>query len=928
MINYRTTLNLLDTPFPMRANLAQREPQWIKEWQQNQLYSKLRTFCKGRPKFILHDGPPYANGEIHAGHAVNKILKDMIIRSKTWAGYDAPYVPGWDCHGLPIELMVERQHGKDITTPQFRQLCRQYATKQVARQSESFQRMGVIADWENPYLTMDFATEANIVRYLGLILKAGYLVQGEKPIHYCIDCGSALAEAEVEYQDKLSESIDIGFEILNKSALEKLFGKQNSKEKAYAVIWTTTPWTLPANRAVSVHPDYDYSLVKTSIGNLLLETTLVEENLAKYQLQPQAIIGSVKGTQLEGLILAHPFLPVSVPIVLGKHVTNTTGTGLVHTAPAHGVEDFHVAQVYKLATDSPVMPSGKFENDTPHVGGLSIWQANQTVLELLRSNGLLLSHTQIHHSYPHCWRHKTPTIFLTTPQWFIRLSSDSSLEKSLKNKALDEIKKTKFFPAWGKNRLYTMVENRPDWCISRQRVWGVPIPLFVHKKTGKMHPRSLEWIETIAQMIEKSGVEAWFSVDKHQFLKGEESTEYTPLKDVLDVWFDSGTTHYSVLKQRKELAWPADLYLEGSDQHRGWFQSSLLTSCAVEGQAPYRQILTHGFTVDEKGRKMSKSLGNVIAPNQIYEQYGADIMRLWIASTDTAGEITLSTATLKHTADAYRRLRNTLRFLLANLNDFDPSKHMVAEDSWIEIDRYSLYLIKGLQEVVENTYYPQYNFHHAIQELVQFCSEDLGAFYLDILKDRLYTMPANSHGRRSAQTALYHLTQSLILMLSPIICFTAEEAWKTLHQNSEDSVLFHTVYSFPASFSQKNPQSLLQRWEKLRAIKAEVTKALEPLRQANQIGSSLQAKISITAPETTLQLLNSYKAELKFLFLVSEVEVYAGKEFMIYASVSKEPKCERCWHHSASVGTDHTHPTLCTRCIGNIGSKEEDRNFI
>ncbi|MBN3860401.1 isoleucine--tRNA ligase [Neisseriaceae bacterium PsAf] len=926
MTDYRTTVNLLDTPFPMRGNLSKREPIWVEEWKKTNLYQRVREICQGRPKFILHDGPPYANGELHAGHAVNKVLKDMIVRSKTWAGFDSPYVPGWDCHGLPIELMVERTHGKNIPAPKFRALCREYAAEQVEIQKQGFQRMGVIGNWDNPYLTMNFDTEANIVRYLGLILEAGYLKKGEKPIHYCIDCGSALAEAEVEYKDKQSDAIDVGFKVIDTDKLAEVFNVSDLNDNAYAVIWTTTPWTLPANRAVSIHPDFDYSLIKTATGYLILESSLAEDNLTKYQLEDHQVIGSVKGSQLEYITLQHPLLDREVPIILGTHVTKDAGTGLVHTAPAHGLDDFNISKKYTLSTNTPVLSTGLFKQNTPRIGNKSIWDANPIIIDWLQENNVLLAHEKIVHSYPHCWRHKTPMIFLTTPQWFITLTEAGKNGTSLKKLAMNAVDATEFFPSWGKNRLGSMIENRPDWCISRQRIWGVPITLFINKKTGDIHPNSAEYIEKIAQLIEKEGVEAWFSLNKSDFLSEEDAQEYDKLSDVLDVWFDSGTTHYAVLRQRSELNWPADIYLEGSDQHRGWFQSSMLTSCAIYDRAPYKQILTHGFTVDEKGQKMSKSIGNTIAPQEIYDKYGADIMRLWIASTDTSGEIALSDTILKQNADSYRRIRNTIRFLLANLTDFDPEKNTIPEQKMVEIDRYALLMTQNLQQKIAGELYPRYDFHHAVQELVQFCSDDLGAFYLDILKDRLYTMPADSHGRRSAQTALYHITQSFILMISPILCFTAEEAWKVLTKEDDDSVLFHTIYEFPGTLPQC-AQEINHKWNIIREVRTEVVKTLEPLRQADKIGSSLQANVTVVAPEEIAQALYSLGDELKFVFLVSDIKVSTGDELSIQATTASTEKCERCWHYSETVGKNEQHPTLCERCIDNIEGSGETRLF-
>ena len=926
-MDYRNTLNLLNTSFPMRANLSKREPQWVKQWQKHNRYARLRAICKGRPLFILHDGPPYANGELHAGHAVNKVLKDLVIRSKTWMGFDAPYVPGWDCHGLPIEIMVEKQNGKHLPAKEFRQLCRQYAKTQVDRQSEGFKRMGVIGDWQHPYLTMDYMIEANIVRYLALLVKAGLIIKGQKPIHYCIQCASALAEAEIEYKDKQSDAIDVAFSLVDNHALTKRFKTTDIADipvPIKAVIWTTTPWTLPANQAVSVHPDFNYVLIKTDAGYLLMEETLNEANLTKYQIKAQCIVARIKGKSLEGILLQHPFLSRQVPLLPGKHVTRDAGTGLVHTAPAHGLEDFQIGRMFDLPSETPVQKNGKFIDKTPLVGGLSIWASNPIIIEALKKNGCLLHHEQIVHSYPHCWRHKTPTIFLSTSQWFIAIDQARDNTPSLKEISIQATAQTEFFPAWAVNRLRSMLENRPDWCISRQRNWGVPLPFFIHQKSGELHPQTADYLEEIARRIEKQGVEAWFNLDKQEFLSAEEATQYNKSTDVLDVWFDSGTTHYSVLRQRLGLKPPVDIYLEGSDQHRGWFQSSLLTSCAVYGQAPFRQIFTHGFTVDEQGQKMSKSLGNVIAPEAIYHRYGADIMRLWIASTDTSNEIVLSDSILKQTADHYRRIRNTLRFLLSNLADFKLSE-AIAIDQLIEIDQYALLITKHLQDKVSTQFYANYQFHHASYALIQFCSEDLGAFYLDILKDRLYTMPAASRGRKSAQTALYHLTCAFILMISPILCFTGEEAWQVLVNDTEDSPLFHTMHRFPAL---KETQDFTNKWQNIRTVRAKVVQTLENLRQAGHIGSSLQASVIITAPPTLATQLQSLDTELKFVLLVSQAQVIQGTSLQIEAKVSEGKKCERCWHYSVTVGKDPVHSQLCARCITNLNQGGENRRFV
>lgn len=783
-MDYKNTLNLSDTPFPMRGDMAKREPQMVALWQEQKRYQKIRAAAKGRPKFILHDGPPYANGDIHIGHAVNKVLKDMIVKSKTLAGFDAPYVPGWDCHGLPIELQVEKKHGKNIPAAQFRELCRAYAAEQIERQKKDFIRLGVLGDWDHPYLTMDFKTEAEIIRTLGKINDNGYLYQGKKPVNWCLDCQSALAEAEVEYEDKVSPAIDVGFEVNDNAALAKAFGvKLPSDAKVYAVIWTTTPWTLPANQAVCVHPELEYNLVKTDKGYLILAAELAEKCLSRYQLAGSNDRGdgnaaNCYGKALENLTLLHPFQDRVVPVICGEHVTLEAGTGLVHTAPAHGLDDYFVGQKYHLPTENPVGDDGKFISSTPAVGetplaGVFVLKANDIVLNGLQESGHLLHQEKMKHSYPHCWRHKTPIIFRSTPQWFIGMEQNSKGKKPLREAANKAVDATEFFPSWGRARLEAMIRNRPDWCVSRQRNWGVPMPFFVHKETMQLHPRTAELLEQVAKRVEQQGIEAWFSLEAEELL-GKDAAQYRKLTDTLDVWFDSGTTHASVLRQRDELKFPADLYLEGSDQHRGWFQSSLLTACAIDGRAPYDALLTHGFVVDGHGHKMSKSKGNVIAPQKIFDTLGADILRLWTASTDYSGEMTISDEILKRVVESYRRIRNTLRFLLANIADFDVTQQSLPVDQWLEIDRYALSLVTSLQTSVQQDY-SRYEFHAVVQKLQAFCSEDLGGFYLDILKDRLYTTAPNSNGRRSAQNALYHITQSLTRLMAPILSFTAEE---------------------------------------------------------------------------------------------------------------------------------------------------------
>ena len=737
MTDYSKTVNLYESPFPMRGNLAKREPAWVKQWQDEKRYQKLRQIAAGRPKFILHDGPPYANGDIHIGHAVNKILKDIIIRSKTLAGFDAPYVPGWDCHGLPIEVMVEKLHGKDMPHSKFRELCREYAGEQILRQKKDFVRLGVIGDWENPYLTMDYKTEADTVRTLGEIYKAGYLYKGAKPVQFCLDCGSSLAEAEVEYKDKVSHAIDVKYLFNDNAALATAFRLPKLSGEAFAVIWTTTPWTLPASQAISAGADIVYQLIDTPKGKLVLAKDLAEDALKRYEFAGCSVLAETTGAALENLKLTHPFLPREILMLNGSHVTTDAGTGLVHTAPAHGLEDYAVCNQYGIELYNPVNAQGRYISDVPRLAGMTVWEANQPVIDWLAENDRLLKHGKIEHSYAHCWRHKTPLIYRATGQWFIGMDKAGVSGKTLRNNALKAVDDTEFFPAWGRARLQAMIEGRPDWVVSRQRFWGTPMTFFVHKETGELHPNSADLLEQVAQKIEQKGINAWFELDKSELLSPEDCEQYDKLTDTMDVWFDSGSTHYSVLKQRPELAWPADLYLEGSDQHRGWFQSSMLTGCATMGRAPYKQLLTHGFVVDQNGRKMSKSIGNVVAPQEVYNEFGADILRLWTAATDYSGELAISKEILKRVTESYRRIRNTLSFLFANLKDFNPIEDAIPQVDMVEIDRYALVLARQLQEKIAGEYYPRYAFHFAVQDLVQFCSEDLGAFYLDILKDRL-----------------------------------------------------------------------------------------------------------------------------------------------------------------------------------------------
>ncbi|MDD2774575.1 MAG: isoleucine--tRNA ligase [Gallionella sp.] len=932
----KKTLNLPDTPFPMRGDMAKREPTMLARWQAQQRYQQIRAAKAGKPMFILHDGPPYANGDIHIGHAVNKILKDIIIKSKTLAGFDAPYVPGWDCHGLPIELQVEKTHGKAIPPAQFRELCREYAQVQIERQKKDFLRLGVLGDWDRPYLTMAFETEANIIRAIGEIQQNGYLYQGFKPVNWCLDCQSALAEAEVEYEDKTSAAIDVAFHVADRPALEHAFGVSLSGEASVSVvIWTTTPWTLPANQGVSVHPEFEYALIRTAKGYLVLVADLWESCAQRYDLMGE-VVGRCKGAALDNLPLQHPFLDRIVPIICGEHVTLEAGTGLVHTAPAHGLDDYFVGQKYGLPTDNPVGDDGKFFANIPLVGGLFVWKANDVVVNLLQESGHLLCLKKVQHSYPHCWRHKTPIIFRSTPQWFIGMAQVGKNEESLRTLANRAVDNTEFFPAWGRARLEAMIKNRPDWCVSRQRNWGVPMPFFIHKETGQLHPRTAELLEQVAKRVEQAGIQAWFELNSVELL-GEDAAHYRKLSDTLDVWFDSGSTHFAVLRHhaafRDEVATrlankvsPADLYLEGSDQHRGWFQSSLLTGCAINDRAPYNALLTHGFVVDGNGHKMSKSKGNVIAPQKIFDTLGADILRLWTASTDYSGELCISDEILKRVVESYRRIRNTLRFLLANIADFDMQQHALPVEQWLEIDRYALAMTQQLHDDVTAAY-ARYDFHTVAQKLQGFCSEELGSFYLDILKDRLYTAGANSTARRSAQNVLYHLTHCLVRLMSPILSFTGEEAWEILNARDDVSIFQGEWYDLPDAnmdFADK------LHWVKIIEWRERVNKKLEEIRSSGLIGSALAAEVDVFVLADDYAVLSRLGDDLRLVFITSRATVHLVEtedEMGIEVTPSRHEKCERCWHYREEVGASTEHPTLCGRCISNLYGEGEARHY-
>ncbi|MBY0268982.1 MAG: isoleucine--tRNA ligase [Burkholderiales bacterium] len=934
MADYKSTLNLPDTPFPMRGDLARREPKMLQEWQERRFYQRIRAASKGRPRFVLHDGPPYANGDIHIGHAVNKILKDIIVKSKSLSGFDAPYVPGWDCHGMPIEVQIEKLHGKNLPTAETQKLCRAYATEQVERQKKDFQRLGVLGEWDNPYLTMAYRNEADEIRALGVLLQKGYVYRGLKPVNWCFDCGSALAEAEVEYEDRKDITVDVAFPFAEPEKVAKAFGLASLPDKpGYAVIWTTTPWTLPANQALNIHPEFIYNLIDTEKGLLILAADLQEACLKRYGLTG-ITLASCKGATLERIHFKHPFYARLSPVYLGEYVTLDTGTGMVHAAPAYGVEDFQSCRRYGLKDDeilTPVLGNGKYAESLPLFGGLMIWKANPLIVAHLEEKGLLLAKEDYTHSYMHCWRHKTPIILRATTQWFAGMEAVPGYngvkpKETLRAIALRAVEATQFYPDWGKARLHGMIANRPDWTLSRQRQWGVPMPFFVHKETAVLHPRTPEILEIVAQRVEKEGIEAWQAVDAAELL-GADAAHYEKIRDTLDVWFDSGVTHYTVLRGSHEAqsAFPADLYLEGSDQHRGWFHSSLLTAGMMDGRAPYKALLTHGFVVDGEGRKMSKSRGNVIVPQKVMDEFGADILRLWVASTDYSGELSISKEILKRVVESYRRIRNTLRFLLANLADFDPAQHALPVERWLEIDRYALELVRERQMKVRAGY-DRYEFHTVIQELTAFCSEDLGAFYLDILKDRLYTTGADSRPRRAAQNALWHITHALLKMMAPVLSFTAEEAWQVLRNAPEGSIFEEEWHVFPGL---PLDSGVRDAWGNIRQVRELANKKIEELRAQGAVGSSLQAELEISASDRTYESLTRLGDDLRFVFITSSAKVreQQGSTVLIQVNPSAHPKCERCWHYRADVGHDTQHPDLCGRCTSNLHGAGEPRSY-
>lgn len=940
--DYKATLHLPATEFPMRGDLPKREPGILSRWEDEGLYARLRDNAQGRPLFVLHDGPPYANGQIHLGHAVNKILKDIIVKSRYLAGFDAPYVPGWDCHGLPIEIAVEKKWGKvgvKLDAVAFRQKCREFAEEQIELQRRDFKRLGVIGDWDNPYKTLSFDFEANEIRALSKVFANGHIVRGAKPVHWCFDCGSALAEAEIEYQDKTSPAIDVAYVSRDSQQLAARFGATLPADVEVAVpIWTTTPWTLPASLAVSLGAEIEYVLAEGPAHHgkrrwLVLAAALAERSLQRYGVHGLVVHGRATGAALENLLLAHPFYPQrDIPLLNGEHVSDEDGTGAVHTAPGHGQEDFVVSQQYGLMEKynagqiNPVDGRGVYLSSTPPAGdvelaGVHLWKAQPLIVDVLRASGALLAYVEIVHSYPHCWRHKTPVVFRATPQWFISMD-----KANLRSDAMAAIDNVGWFPSWGKARIGSMVDGRPDWCISRQRTWGVPIALFTHRETGEPHPRTVELMQQVADRVQAEGIDVWYSLDSAELL-GDEAPHYEKVTDILDVWFDSGVTHEGVLLARG-FGKPADLYLEGSDQHRGWFQSSLLTGVAIDKQAPYKQCLTHGFTVDEKGRKMSKSLGNGIEPQDIIKTLGADILRLWIASADYSNEMSLSQEILKRNADAYRRLRNTARFLLGNLDGFDPAQHRVAPADMVALDRWIVHRAFEVQEKIKAAY-TGYNMAEIVQLLLNFCSVDLGSVYLDVTKDRLYTMPVDSRGRRSAQTAMYHIAEAFTRWIAPILSFTADELWGYLPGERKENVLFATWYEGLAPLPADAPLNAAD-FDQLLALREQVAKVLEPMRANGAIGAALEAEITVAADAETAARWQPLAEELRFLLISGDVQVRPATtdEVFVSAQPTGKQKCVRCWHYRADVGSVAAHPELCGRCVTNIDGAGEDRRWF
>lgn len=947
--DYSKTLNLPDTPFPMRGNLPKREPDWIQKWQQDNIYQQLRNARKGKEKFVLHDGPPYANGQLHIGHAANKILKDMIVKSRQLQGFDAHYVPGWDCHGLPIENQIEKKHGRNLSRDDMQAKSRAFATEQIAQQMHDFQRLGVLGAWDNPYKTMNPANEANELRAFKRVIERGFIYRGLKPVYWCFDCASSLAEFEIEYADKKSDTLDVAFAANDSAKIAVAFGLDklpDASKQAFAVIWTTTAWTIPANQALNAHPELEYALVDTSRGYLILAVELVEKCLERFELEGKAI-ATTTGEKLGGLEFRHPLYNVDAgyqriaPIYLADYVSAEDGTGMVHSSPAYGVDDFNSCVAHGMAYDdilNPVQANGQYEEALPLFGNLNIWKACPRIIEVLSENDRLLATQPIIHSYPHCWRHKTPVIYRAAAQWFVRMDEGEGIftkdkpEKTLRQLALAAIENTAFYPKNGQERLRDMIANRPDWCISRQRSWGVPIPFFMHKESGELHPSTMDIIDQAADIVEKGGIEAWSRIQPEDILSPEDAPNYTKSTDILEVWFDSGSTFWHVLGDthpescrtdiNPKTGKPdceADLYLEGHDQHRGWFHSSLLLSCAINERAPYRGLLTHGFVVDGQGKKMSKSMGNIIAPQAVSSKMGAEIIRLWCASTDYSGDLGIDDKILARVVDAYRRIRNTLRFLLANVSDFDVAHDAIASEQLLEVDRYALARAAQLQaEIIQH--YQVYEFHPVVSKLQQYCSEDLGGFYLDVLKDRLYTAPPKSLARRSAQTALHQIMHAMLRWMAPFLSFTAEEAWEII--GNTPSIFIETFSDLP-----KPDAALMTKWRRLLGIRDMVNKSIEDLREQGQIGSPLQANLHIAAPAPDLALLCSLGQDGKYIFITSQLILSESDAVSIEVTPATAQKCVRCWHYCDDVGSNPKHPPLCARCISNLYGKGEIREY-
>jgi len=944
--NYRATLNMPDTAFAMRGDLPKREPAWAKAWSDEGMYKKLRVARQGAPLFVLHDGPPYANGKLHIGHALNKVLKDMIVKSKQLAGFDAQYIPGWDCHGLPIENAIEKLHGRKLSRDDMQAKSRAFATEQIDQQREDFKRLGVLGDWDRPYRTMDFANEAGEIRAFKRVIERGFVYRGLKPVYWCFDCGSSLAEFEIEYADKKSDTLDVAFEAADNAALAKAFGLSalpDTSKSAFAVIWTTTAWTLPANQALNVNPELVYALVNTDKGMLVLAESLVEKCLERYKLEGH-VVATTTGEKLGGLNFKHPLYDVHEgykrlsPVYVADYVSAQDGTGIVHSSPAYGVDDFNSCVANGLAYDdilNPVQGNGSYAEDLPLFGGMNIWKACPRIIEVLGESHRLMATYGITHSYPHCWRHKTPVIYRAAAQWFVRMDEGPGVftkdkaSKTLRQLALDAIDQTNFYPENGKTRLRDMIANRPDWCISRQRSWGVPVPFFLHKDSGELHPRTMEILDQAANIVEKGGIEAWSRATAEEILGASDAPNYTKSTDILEVWFDSGSTFQHVLRGSHKDAYDrapfhdagpeADLYLEGHDQHRGWFHSSLLLGCALYDRAPYKGLLTHGFATDGQGRKMSKSLGNVVAPQEITDKMGAEIVRLWVASTDYSGDLNIDDKILARVVDAYRRIRNTLRFLLANVSDFDPAKDAVSDADLLEIDRFALSRAAQMQADIL-AHFKVYEFHPVVSKLQIYCSEDLGAFYLDVLKDRLYTNAPKSLARRSAQTVLYRITHAMLRLMAPFLSFTAEEAWQAF--GSSESIFMETY----SDLGTPN-EALLAKWTRIREIRDQVNKDIETLRADGKVGASLQASVNLQVAPEDHALLASLGNDLKFVFITSHIILAAGSEMLAKVSVSQDTKCERCWHYAPDVGVNPAHPTLCGRCDSNLHGAGETRLF-